>query len=975
MSAFDLSAATPGLLKTESLSITLNFHRLTPTTGRVSWNIPSPAAGCGSGSQAYCGMVIVIDTNPITSSSRPTDNIEYASDSDISANTFAGDVVGQSKVIGAFFHDINTTIFDVAGLVESVDYYVAGFPVDCQGRFYKEGVHAYSKSLAPLNKIPDTNGTQRVVLNNTTGVDPIDPTGLLPNIPYDFNIELGIIPAPRTPINPLECNPASLQYHITVDGTLVSTYQDLIDRINDQLSTLDNPLRSSVPPNTGTLYWNNAVHKLSEWDGYHLNNVNCMVYPSDPTTPILNQTWLDSTLALWKWSGVAWISQVMYTTTGNIPNQPNPNSTIWIDSGNAYVWNGATWCMRDATTSTTDPSIQHNPSIGSAWVQGNTVYTMSSVGIWTSVPDVVFSHVDPLSIPNGWYWYNSSTNKIYIRNIPDPGWNLSSNYVVGSTAPTTPGMGKLWYDTVNLTLFMWDSNIWVPISDVVVSQADPTIVASCSMWVNGVHVYAWDIINTSWKLLPNYMTFVQLTDPTTAPVIAIGTVWIDSVHSLVYQWSGVCFKIVSDVVYSSVDPTALPTNTYWYNSTTQVVSVWDGIVWTVVTPIIWHTAPNTPVIGTKWFNTTNSSLQTWNGVNWVAISYVTSPPTPTVNTIWFDTTTGMRMSWDGSNWVLDTPRASLSLDCHGNLLFTDNTTGSMSFVQIRDGNLFSSLSVPSTIANPSPGTDGASGEPMWDALGIGTTGDQEYRLSLASQIKYELGYPIVDIELAPEQLDYAITKALSELRLRSGIGYKQGYFFLQTAPGVQRYLLTNKIQGMNKIVDVLDIQRVNALAGGTNSGGIYGQVFAQWLYGSGQVDLLSYHLVTEWKKTMEITFAHRIQYNFNEHTRELHLFQRFPYVATLAINASVERTEQDLLTDRYSLPWIRRYATAIARTMLAEIRGKYSSLPGAGGSISLNASELRSAADRELELCVAEIENFLVEDLNQYGYGGSFVMG
>ena len=89
----------------------------------------------------------------------------------------------------------------------------------------------------------------------------------------------------------------------------------------------------------------------------------------------------------------------------------------------------------------------------------------------------------------------------------------------------------------------------------------------------------------------------------------------------------------------------------------------------------------------------------------------------------------------------------------------------------------------------------------------------------------------------------------------------------------------------------------------------------------------------------------------------------------------MERTEQDIMTDRYVVPWIRRYATALARVMLAEIRGKFSTLPGAGGGITLNANDLRMAAKDELTQCLEEIDNFLVDNPGEYGMSSSFLFG
>ncbi len=57
--------------------------------------------------------------------------------------------------------------------------------------------------------------------------------------------------------------------------------------------------------------------------------------------------------------------------------------------------------------------------------------------------------------------------------------------------------------------------------------------------------------------------------------------------------------------------------------------------------------------------------------------------------------------------------------------------------------------------------------------------------------------------------------------------------------------------------------------------------------------------------------------------------------------------------------WIKKYALAIAKEMLGYIRGKYQSLPGAGDSTSMNSSDLISAAEREMEVCLSELKEIL----------------
>jgi hypothetical protein len=57
----------------------------------------------------------------------------------------------------------------------------------------------------------------------------------------------------------------------------------------------------------------------------------------------------------------------------------------------------------------------------------------------------------------------------------------------------------------------------------------------------------------------------------------------------------------------------------------------------------------------------------------------------------------------------------------------------------------------------------------------------------------------------------------------------------------------------------------------------------------------------------------------------------------------------------------------VSRLILAETRGKFATLPGAGGSITLNAAELRQAATTEIEMCLLEIEQYVVDKPEEYG--------
>jgi C4-type Zn-finger protein len=57
--------------------------------------------------------------------------------------------------------------------------------------------------------------------------------------------------------------------------------------------------------------------------------------------------------------------------------------------------------------------------------------------------------------------------------------------------------------------------------------------------------------------------------------------------------------------------------------------------------------------------------------------------------------------------------------------------------------------------------------------------------------------------------------------------------------------------------------------------------------------------------------------------------------------------------------WVRRYTLALAKEMLGYIRGKYSTLPIPGAEITLNGSDLISAATTEKEGLITELKEIL----------------
>jgi hypothetical protein len=979
----DIRTDAPGMLRTEAMGITLRFDRTGPTTGRISWNIPRPATGCAAEDQAYCGIVVTLDTTSNNTTKLPVNGTVYSSDATGDTNLFAGDTIGSSKVIGAFYRDRTTTFFDVTGIKENTPYFVSGFPVDCENRYYREGVHAYSLDYKQDGTQP-THGTQVMILNiaggNGGGVQPTDTTGLITGTDYTFEMKRGLVPKPNRPLTQQECMPSPWRYTITIPGAAAATYFDLLAAIQQKLDVLDNPPQGPTAPNTGAYYYNITTGELSVWNGSIHTIQPVIIQPTAPNLAAVGTFWLNSTTnVLNRYNGTAWLPVTVVSYKAD-PAAPQCDATFWFNGTDGFTWTGNAWLKHTLYNQTIDPSLFKEPPCGSFWYNTRT-YELSTWDetrqMWVSA-NAVQSGIAPNALPTGAFWFDDTNKTLNIRNATTTSWTVEPTARIAETEPTlTVVAGTLWYNPATTILKQRDpaNAAWVEI-DAITFATDPTQVTYCSNWWSTVDdkMRVWDGVNNVWSLVANF--WQQPVDPTAPPAFAEGDLWYQPLTQKLYYWQNNCFK-VTDYVSWPTDPRAIPAGTVWHDTTNDLWFERVGTAWVPFIPTKAPADPTTLPTGTLWINSVNNNLQMWNGVSWVSVSYSTAPLTPSTGTKWYNTTTHKLMSWDGYNWVFATPLLTVDFNCYGNFIFTDTSTGSLSWVSVQDIDLFASLTGGFNFGDPSPGSDGVSSEPSYNEIGIGTDGTNDERLALQTEIRYALGYPTVDVEITPEQLNFCIDTALQTFRSNSSAAYTRGFFFLQLHAEHQTYLLTNKVSGMNKIVDVLGVHRLtSSFLSSAHGAGVYGQIVMQHLYNMGTFDLLSYHLMSEYTKTMEILFAGRITFNWNEQSRELRLHHRFPFSERMClVEATVERTEQQMLSDRIARPWLRKWASAEAMMILANTRGKFQTLPGAGGGVSLNASDLRQQATTDKELCMAEIFDYVSDTPEDFGMQTTFCFG
>jgi len=1035
MGQFDTFADVTKQLKTEGETIRLTFNQGQPAIGQgtVSWNVPTPALSCSDGTPegVYSGMLILLSTKPLDASNIPVNGTVYMPDPTADFDLHVGDRIGDALVVGAIYECEKrgtitpfTTSLVIAGLQPNTPYYVGGYATDCQFRYHSDGVRAYSDMFGR----PDQDNVParqiiKIAADGSTCITPTDGTGLIAGTTYEFDVIIDETYPKGTDVKTA---------NISIDGFDAGTYQQLVDAINTQLLLIDNPQQSPIAPNTGALMWDSATKSLYQFDGTDHNLIDVIVESTDPTNVVAGEYWYEPVskeLQVYSGSPGTWISE-NYTINTYDPTNP-PAGEIWFDSANARIWKNGSWCDLNTYVSATDPDICLTPTIGWYWFDTVTsgMYQWSTTNDRWEATSAISWPVAPNQLLSGTYWFDLATSHIYQYLGSPLAWSdLTSTVTISDTVPLILVDLMLWYNPSTEELQQYDATgqVWNPL-DVLVWSGDPTSPSSCQLWwrTTDDKLFVWEPVHSEWDEATTF--YMSAVDPLAPNPLPIDSIWYEPTSKVMKKYDGTSWFAVSQFIYSLTDPKLQPAGLIWVDPTTMTWKVLSGsptLAWVEFDPIDSKTDPTTLATGLYWFDTSTNSLFVRNGLSWIVVTYSTTPYTPARFTQWFNSSSNILYEWSGSAWVTATPIATAYFNDCG-ITFETNQRGSSTVIIIpspstaystgvcygtgyadpNDGGLLSqdgacsyngslgtigyparlipaatflwaNVTPTSLIYAPQEGADGLSGQPSWEEIGVGTDGTPDERREMMDSIRSQLGYPVVEVELTQHQLDTAVNKALRVFREKSSSAYKRGFFFLDIEPQQQNYLLTNKRIGYNRINNVTSAHRfTSAFLSTAHGGGVYGQVVLQHLYNMGTYDLTSYHLVSQYIEQLEILFATRLVFSWNKNSRTLGFHQSFTRKERVLLDCSVERTEQDLLTDNITRPWIEQWALAESMIILAQIRGKYATLPGAGGSVTLNASDLLSSAESYKESLLTELEDNVAQEPEDYGVASTFIIG
>ena len=234
------------------------------------------------------------------------------------------------------------------------------------------------------------------------------------------------------------------------------------------------------------------------------------------------------------------------------------------------------------------------------------------------------------------------------------------------------------------------------------------------------------------------------------------------------------------------------------------------------------------------------------------------------------------------------------------------------------------------------------------------------RDELIKEIELRLGGQMVDVELDPEHYDVALKKSFEKYRQRSENAVEEAFVALNLTTDISEYTLDS---------DVIDVYDVYRRSSGTLNSASSGDIepfetayLNNYLLYSGRAGGMAiYDALSQHREHLGKMFGENYTFTWNTVTKKLLLHRRVKTDDTVFVHVYKQRTDEELLQDSYSAPWLKDYALAHSKLILAEARGKFNTIAGPQGGTSLNADALRMDAQASIDK--------LEDDLKYYAEG------
>lgn len=232
------------------------------------------------------------------------------------------------------------------------------------------------------------------------------------------------------------------------------------------------------------------------------------------------------------------------------------------------------------------------------------------------------------------------------------------------------------------------------------------------------------------------------------------------------------------------------------------------------------------------------------------------------------------------------------------------------------------------------------------------------RVLLMKQIELSLGSQMVEVELDVEHLNLAITIGIQKLRQQSGGALMEKDIFLHVTRDITEYTLPEEVQEVRRLYR----RGVGAYTnGGINFDPVDAAFYNIYLLQPNRTGgLATWDFYNQFLETTERVFASQYNFTWNVGTHTLTLIRRPTADEEVVVRVYSLKSEDELIMDPYTGPWLRSYATAVSKYTLGEARDKFpGGFPGPNGAVTLNGSTLKQEAQAEIEKLETQLLNLM----------------
>jgi hypothetical protein len=251
--------------------------------------------------------------------------------------------------------------------------------------------------------------------------------------------------------------------------------------------------------------------------------------------------------------------------------------------------------------------------------------------------------------------------------------------------------------------------------------------------------------------------------------------------------------------------------------------------------------------------------------------------------------------------------------------------------------------------------------------------------SLAERIRRQLGEPLVDVEISNEQLYDNIAIALEYFTKYAGYTeeylifdskkYVQGVgikvdtlinttpeMYKSTTPGLSAGY-DYDMESYRRVLDCFSFNKgedtgINTLF--TLEQAMAQQIYSSYMIGNFGFDLITWETLKGFIDTRDKVLAMTSQFRFDARNQLLRIIpepqQSHTYLGV--VGCYIEKPIKDLIMER----WVFRYALALTKVTVANVRGKYKGTNMFGGG-TVNADDFMSQGIAEIKDLEMEIKN------------------